>query len=205
MDLLLNDTITVSPLDLISRFVKGTPLATLFGILRQSISPSSRDSSTLYAAAAAGVANHAQADKKIGVVFSGGDAEQRSWTEALGFASLHQLPTIFVSWNPRKTPSLDFPVMTVDACDVVAIYRVASESIAHARQGFGPTFIECLHWKGPDATRNPLVNMEKYLDRKGLFDKAMRAEIRTGFRAELDAAAEVAKGASSRPAPGIEL
>jgi TPP-dependent pyruvate/acetoin dehydrogenase alpha subunit len=78
--------------------------------------------------------------------------------------------------------------MTVDACDVVAVYRVASESIAHARQGFGPTFIECQQWDGPDATRNPLLNMEKYLDRKGLFNRATRAEIAKGFDLELDAA-----------------
>ncbi|MGA2848159.1 MAG: thiamine pyrophosphate-dependent enzyme [Terracidiphilus sp.] len=205
MDLLSEDTVSADPLDLIPRFVNGTPLATLFGVLRQSISPSSQSSSTPYISATAGVANHAETAKKIGVVFSGGDAEQRSWTEALRLASLHQHPTIFVCWKPRKAPALDFPVMTVDACDVVAVYRVASESIAHARQGFGPTLIECLHWNGPGATRNPLVNMEKYLDRKGLFDKAMRAKIRVGFRAELDAAAEVAKNASSRRGPRIQL
>jgi TPP-dependent pyruvate/acetoin dehydrogenase alpha subunit len=202
MDLHSDDTISADPLDLIPRFVNGTPLTTLFRNLRRSISPSSQDSPTAYVSASAARANHAQRDKKIGVVFSGGDAEQRTWTEALQLASIHRLPTIFVGWNLRKTPSVDFPVMTVDACDVVAVYRVVSESIAHARQGFGPTLIECLHWKGPDATRNPLVNMEKYLDRKGLFTRAMKAEIRAGFRAELDAAVEVVKGDSPRPVPG---
>jgi TPP-dependent pyruvate/acetoin dehydrogenase alpha subunit len=72
--------------------------------------------------------------------------------------------------------------MTVDACDVVAVYRVASESIAHARQGFGPTLIECRQWDGPDATRSPIMNMEKYLDRKGLFNKATKAEIVSWIR-----------------------
>jgi hypothetical protein len=202
IDLHSDDTVAAASLDLIPRFVNGTPLTALFRTLRRSISPSSQDSYTPYFSASAAVANHAQADKKIGVVFSGGDAEQRTWTEALRLASVHHPPTIFVSWKSRKRPSLDFPVMTVDACDVVAVYRVASESIAHARQGFGPTLIECLHWKGPDATRNPLVNMEKYLDRKGLFTRAMRAETRIGFGAELDAAQKVAKGDFPRPVPG---
>ena len=60
--------------------------------------------------------------------------------------------------NP-ETPTLAFPTITVDACDVVAVYRVASESIAHARQGFGPTLIDCQHWQGQDTTHNPLLNM----------------------------------------------
>ena len=195
MDTLSDDTVDAPPLDLIPLFVHGTPLANLFRMLR-------KGRPAPYASGA--VANGAKGDKKIGVVVSGGGgAERRSWTDALRLASLHRPPTIFLCWKPRKAPSVDFPIMTVDACDVVAVYRVASESIAHARQGFGPTLIECQHWQGTDATRNPLLNMEKYLVRKGLFNKATKAEITVGFHKELDAAVKSAYGRLPRSAPGI--
>jgi len=45
--------------------------------------------------------------------------------------------------------------------------------------------------------------MEKYLDRKGLFNRAMKAEISAGFRAELDAAVKSASSKLPRPALGI--
>jgi TPP-dependent pyruvate/acetoin dehydrogenase alpha subunit len=188
IDLLADDTLVAPALDLLPRFVKGTPLSKLLGPLRQRIATSFETAHPSNGAVPTVGANRAKANRKISVIVSGAAAEQDSWMEALRSASLHHLPTIFVSWKPRKIPARDIPVMTVDACDVVAVYRVASESIAHARQGFGPTFIECRQWDGPDATRNPLQNMEKYLDRKGLFNKAMRAEIANGFSVELDAA-----------------
>ena len=187
-DLLPDDTLAAPPLDLISRFVIGAPLVDVFRLLRQGFATSRKDPTRNDAASPTG-ANPANENKRISVLVSGGgDAEQSAWAEALRLASLHRLPTIFVSWKPRKAPTLDFPIMTVDACDVVAVYRVSSESIAHARQGFGPTFVECQQWKGPDATSHPLMNMENYLNRKGLFTKGMKAEIIAGFRAELDAA-----------------
>jgi TPP-dependent pyruvate/acetoin dehydrogenase alpha subunit len=179
MDVLSDDIVDAPALDLIPLFLHGERPPKLFRILR-------KGRHTPYATAA--VANEDKSARKIRVIVSGGDnAEQHAWTEALRLASINRPPTIFLCWKPRKAPVVDFPIMTVDACDVVAAYRVASESIAHARQGFGPTLIECQHWEGSDASRNPIMNMEKYLDRRGLFKRAMKAEITAAFRAELDA------------------
>jgi hypothetical protein len=52
----------------------------------------------------------------------------------------------------------------VDGNDVVAVYRVASEAIAHARNGHGPTVIDC-RLSGPG---DPIENMLRYLIGKGL-------------------------------------
>jgi hypothetical protein len=203
IDLLTDDALVAPPFDLLPRFIKGTSLVDLLRLLRKPIAPSVQIAPSSNGAAPVVGGNRAKANKAIRVVVSGAAAEQDSWAEALRTASLHHLPTLFVSWKPRKVPDLDIPVMTVDACDVVAVYRVASESIAHARQGFGPTFIECRQWVGPDATRNPILNMEKYLDRKGLFKRALRAETVNRFGVELDAAVvetlgEFPKAARSR-------
>ena len=62
-----------------------------------------------------------------------------------------------------------FPVITVDANDVVAIYRVAQESIARARDG-GPTLIACVPYAAEGMSASPIANMERYLAGKKLFD-----------------------------------
>jgi TPP-dependent pyruvate/acetoin dehydrogenase alpha subunit len=101
---------------------------------------------------------------------------------------------IFVSHSthPLRANSTGCPAIPVDGHDVVAVYRVACESIARARGGRGPTVIECRRWQSADSVHNPdnnpIHNMEKYLTRKGLFTTALRTKIAAGFRRELDAA-----------------
>ena len=95
-------------------------------------------------------------------------------------------------------PVLKIPVITVDANDAVAVYRVASESINRARMGRGPTLIECSGMRNGSgneaangensADHDPISNMETYLTRKGLFRAEMKREIATEFRSQLDAA-----------------
>jgi hypothetical protein len=78
---------------------------------------------------------------------------------------------------------LGFPSIPVDAQDAVAVYRVATESIALMRQGRGPTLIECLHY----LKDGPIESMENYLARKGIFRPGYRRQVETGFGVELDA------------------
>jgi pyruvate dehydrogenase E1 component alpha subunit len=68
---------------------------------------------------------------------------------------------------PPTTESSLLPSISVDGNDVVAVYRVATEAIAHARKGHGPTLIDCQLVNPGD----PLQNMKKYLMRKGLVDE----------------------------------
>jgi len=82
------------------------------------------------------------------------------WHEALELAASGSLPIIFVvennPWaNPTglkacseeedftlKARTFGFPVITVDGNDVVAVYRVAYESLERVRQDGGPVLIE---------------------------------------------------------------
>ena len=104
------------------------------------------------------------------------------WRKILDRAIREKLPILFVSLvagekpRPYAPPTIrgyTFPSIAVDGHDVVAVYRVASESIAHARKGHGPTLIESMH-VSPGC---PLRNMEDYLAAKGLsldlYDLAM--------------------------------
>ena len=86
----------------------------------------------------------------------------RVFREARAMAIAARLPVLFVEhalatsprsgsakFNPR--PALEYPSIPVDAHDVIAMYRVAHESLVRARQGGGPTHIVCVPWR-PAAT-----------------------------------------------------
>ena len=76
------------------------------------------------------------------------------WRKALTFAHQHELPVLFVvlpSKRSKATGQLSalalrcgVPGIPADAHDAVAIYRVAQESIGHARIGGGAALIECV-------------------------------------------------------------
>lgn len=105
-----------------------------------------------------------------------------------------------------KARKLGVPTFTVDGNDVVAVYRVAHEAIARARRGRGPTMIECMPYRlndgaktsaanraaprrlEPQTDEDPIVNMEQYLARKGLFTAGMKRKISSQFNKAIDAA-----------------
>jgi len=126
------------------------------------------------------------------------------WREAMKFAGIHKLPVIYVlksyfSVEPGLegfTPALEevsfmthdggFPAIIVDGHDAVGVWRVAYESIHRARNGGGPTLIEC-------DTRfvesgDPLARMEHYLRKRGFWDDAWRQEVSDQLKAETNAA-----------------
>jgi hypothetical protein len=76
----------------------------------------------------------------------------------------------------------------VDGADLVALYRVAAETIARIRQGRGPTIIECITLPGTQVTpaADPLAAMETYLQRKGLFNKGLRTRTEGAMTKKLD-------------------
>ncbi len=162
--------------------------------------------SELHMALGAGLANKTRKRGGVTVVF-GHNEEGEDWDEALQIACAYELPIIFVCHESAKNGILKtgrgsnskeqkaspdspyLPRISVDGNDVVAIYRVASESIGRARKGRGPTVIECRPFHHGDlrSGRNgnagrklpsdALANMEKYLHNKGLFTRNLKAEL----------------------------
>ena len=133
------------------------------------ITPSSTIAAQLAIATGVALANKMKKNKYIAMAFSGdGSTSLGFWHEALNFAGVHDLPIVFVCQNNLwaesvtmklqtkvedlavKAQAYGFPGITVDGNDVVAVYRVASEAIARARNGSGPTLIECktYRWYG---------------------------------------------------------
>ena len=159
------------------------------------INPSLTVAATLNLATRAALAHKDKKNSRIAVAFSTGrPASLSAWRKALSLAAAQNLPILFVSPLPLdsqppdfqrqikgediplKTKNYAFPVLAVDGNDVVAVYRVASEAIAHARKGHGPSLIVCRRWNAGD----PLLNMENYLIRKGLYSQQLKRQIAPG-------------------------
>ncbi|HEV2279028.1 MAG TPA: thiamine pyrophosphate-dependent enzyme [Acidobacteriaceae bacterium] len=112
--------------------------------------------------------------------------------EARAVASSAKLPIIFVERADQGASTTrrakaengsaagDLISIPVDAQDVIAMYRVAHESIARARHGSGPTRIVCLSLnaageRGPQS--NAVANLEKWLVARGLPVEQWRRDI----------------------------
>ena len=94
--------------------------------------------------------------------FGDGSAGRGDAHEAMNLAGVRQLPMIFVCDNNQwaySTPTyLSYPVehiadraaaygfegVVVDGTDVLAVYREAKRAIERAREGGGPTLLECV-------------------------------------------------------------
>ncbi len=115
-------------------------------------------------------------------------------------AAAGHLPILFVrQGNPYADDFLPIseqcgvPGIVVDCDDVVAVYRTAFETLAHARRGNGPTLIDSKPWRlnggGPKMRklRDSIGKMELYLSGKGLAYKSIKERIGKEFAAELGA------------------
>jgi len=93
--------------------------------------------------------------------FGDGAASQGSFHESLNMAAIEKYPILYVCENnlyAATTPvskncpleniadraaAFGIPGKAVDGNDVLAVYEVASEAVARARAGDGPTLMEC--------------------------------------------------------------
>jgi hypothetical protein len=198
MDLGPDDSLLSLDGDLAAAFLSGAPLDTLLSLPADS---TRGIASRVHEVIGEALVHKTRKDGKVTCAISS-QTTSGVWPEALDVARTHGLPMIFVSQLQRpvesrkriKTDSADeayLPHIAVDSQDVVAVYRVAHESIARARLGRGPTLIECMpfHVQGQrESPQDAVLKMEDYLSRKGLFNKTMKREIRNAFSLELDAA-----------------
>lgn len=135
------------------------------------------------------VANRMRHNHRVTVLFFAGDPTGQLLSEARAIAAEAKLPVIFVEQgrepaaSPRRSAgqngsSADLISIPVDAHDVIAMYRVAHESIARARHGNGPTRIVCVSRVAVEAGRNSAVaNLEAWLTARGLPAQQWRQEI----------------------------
>ncbi len=171
-------------------------------------------------AAGAAFACKYQNNNGVAVCFFGDGASNRAtFHEALNIASIWKLPVIFVCENNMygismsqerhqnitdvadRASAYGIPGISVDGNDLFAVYEAAEEAIRRARQGEGPTLMECKtyryrgHFEG-DATvyrceeelqswkqKDPINRVKKRMIEMGVFseeeNQAIWAEVTT--------------------------
>ena len=229
IDLRPQDTIAVASHDSIVSLVKGVALsdvvAGMYGrpstagwAAQNIIGPSSRTASgqgELYAAAGnVALASKREDNGNVVVLFSGAAAASESWRQAIKIAARRNLPIIFVVENnpwaatqakngtgklTLKAPTEGLTSITVDGNDVVAVYRVAYESLERVRRGGGAVLIEAKPYRQHgqvllNTDRDPLTHMEQYLTAKRLFTTRWKNGIAKQFSRELGAVVKELEG-----------
>ncbi|MGA8090446.1 MAG: thiamine pyrophosphate-dependent enzyme [Terracidiphilus sp.] len=153
----------------------------------------------------------------VAAILPSNEQSLRPWHDILSAAASQRLPIVFVHYadaaelagavkplRKSKNPDALFhgvPAITVDALDAVAVYRVAYEAIARARQGRGATLLECTAHAGislpgsateGEPSAAPLLpavsTLEAYLKSKGIEPAQNNQQIVAAFNLELDLA-----------------
>lgn len=124
--------------------------------------------------------------------FGDGSTNQGTFHESLNLASIWKLPIIFVCENNHygismsqdrhqaikdisdRASGYNIPGVTVDGNDPLAVYEAASIAIDRARNGLGPTLLECKtyrqhgHFEGDPATYKPKEEQAAWMDKDPL-------------------------------------
>lgn len=171
-------------------------------------------------ATGAALASKLRGDDRVSVSFFGdGASNEGTFHESLNFASIWDLPVIFVCENNGfgisvpveqstsvedisvRAKAYNIPGVTVDGNDVYTVYEAAEEAINRAKAGQGPTLIECKtyrhlgHWTGDPQVYRTREDVEWWMENKDPI-KLMREKIlenKVMTSEELDAIEEEAK------------
>lgn len=170
--------------------------------------------------------------------FGDGAANQGTFHESLNLAAIWKLPVVFVCENnlyAESTPvwyacaaqniadraaGYNIPGVVVDGQDVFAVYEAMGEAVRRAREGKGPSLIECKtyrmfgHFEGDTqkykkaedqetimGPRDPIQLFRRYVLERGLLEETSLREI---DRRVQDLIAEAIQFAEESPLPVAE-
>jgi TPP-dependent pyruvate/acetoin dehydrogenase alpha subunit len=222
IDLQPEDTVVLAPGGFIAGLVKGAEVSELMGQLyaprggepglaHNIISHCSGENERLELANQFAQANKQKNNNSVVVAFATAPAAASArWQKSLKSAARKSLPLIIVVENkagidlPLKVPRDGLTRITVDGNDVVAVYRVAYETLERVRRGGGPVLIEGRAWqqagKRPrPGEADPLIHMEQYLGARKLFSKRWKAELARQFSREIASARKTARYLRASP------
>jgi pyruvate dehydrogenase E1 component alpha subunit len=155
-------------------------------------------------------ANYKKTGEIVMVYFGDGATSEGDFHEGLNCAAVYQAPVLFICQNnqwaislplaqqtrsetiAQKALAYGMPGIQVDGNDILAVYVATKEAAERARNGGGPTLIECItyrvmmHTTADDPRRyrsdkeveswvkkDPLIRFEKYMTDKKLLDKKL--------------------------------
>jgi len=163
-------------------------------------------------ACGAGLSARSRGTDQVTICFFGdGASNQGTTAEGLNLAGIWKLPVVFICENNRyaETTSIDYsvsgrdiaarargfgmPSVAVDGQDVFAIYEAVAESVARARRGDGPSFIEAQtyryfgHFEG-DTIKYRTKDEEAFFRGRDCIQRFREAVVEQGLLAESDLA-----------------
>ena len=171
-----------------------------------------------------GLSSKVRGSREVGVAFLGdGASNQGTFLESLNLSAIWKLPVVFVVENngygeatgqsyhqeiqdvAKRADGFGLPGISVDGNDFFAVAEAAGEAIARARDGHGPTLVECKttrffgHFEGDTQTyrdpqeavaaranRDCLVSFRARVTGAGLLDGATLDAIDTEIRQLID-------------------
>ncbi len=170
-------------------------------------------------AVGAGLSIKLKGRNTVAVCFFGdGASNQGTFHEAMNMAAIWKLPVIFVCENniyamgtrqsdvmlpeniSDRAASYGIPGVTVDGNDVLAVYKAADKAMERARNGEGPTLIECKTYRQKGHSRidpakyRPKEEVREWLGRDPI-ERLKRKILETEFVTEAEIQ-QIEKGVS---------
>jgi pyruvate dehydrogenase E1 component alpha subunit len=170
--------------------------------------------------------------------FGDGGTSKGDFHEGLNMAGVFNLPVVFICQNnqwaislPRekqtasktlaqKAFSYGFEGLQVDGNDIFAVYKATEYALRKAKQGRGPTLIECItyriydHTTADDAsryrqkkeveawiTRDPIQRLRLFMGKKGFMTEQYQKEIEEKAKSTIDEAIKTMESLEP-PQPG---
>ena len=192
----------------------------------------------LHAVGAAFAMKHGKKNSAVLVYLGDGATSEGDFHEGMNFAGVFRLPVVFVCQNnqyaisipvekqtasktlAQKAIAYGFPGIKVDGNDIMAVYAATKNAVENARQGKGPTFIECFtyrisdHTTSDDASRyrsaeeldawkkkDPIERLKKYMESRGLWNARYEEALRKDFNERIE---QAVREAESKPEQTID-
>ena len=172
--------------------------------------------------------------------FGDGGTSKGDFHEGLNMAGVFKLPVVAICQNnqwaisvPRerqtasktlaqKAFAYGFEGIQVDGNDIFAVYKSTLEAINQAKEGKGPTFIECFTYRMTDHTtaddaeryrpkeeveewkeKDPILRMRLFMERKGLWNEQFQRGTEENLKKTIEE--EIKKAESAEPASPKEI
>jgi len=167
--------------------------------------------------------------------FGDGGTSKGDFHEGLNMAGVFKLPVVAICENnqwaisvPRerqtasqtiaqKAIAYGFEGIQVDGNDIFAVYKSTQDAVKKAKEGKGPTFIECFTYRMTDHTtaddagryrpkeevekwkeKDPILRMRLFMERKGLWNEQFQRETEDNLKKLIEA--EIKEAESAEPA-----
>ncbi len=162
--------------------------------------------------------------------FGDGGSSKGDFHEGLNMAGVFKLPVVFICQNnqwsisvPRerqtasktiaqKAFAYGFEGIQVDGNDVLAVYKASRDAVKKAKEGGGPTLIECDTYRIADHTtaddasryrpkeevelwkaRDPILRLKLFMEKKGLWTGDYQKDVEARSKAAVDEAGKKAE------------